>query len=554
MLFAKHRNGIIFILLGIVLILCPGLASAHANIVTSNPTPNQTLTTAPKEISIVFNEAVENVFHSIEMTSATGKKITLGPSTIDTNNPARLTAKLSQTLPDDIYTINWRVVSADGHPITGVIPFIMGTGGSTQTPTAVDEGTALPGWDQTLIRWMQYIGLSLYAGILLFHLYLLPKAQRKASYASRRTQWLLIISLILAAIGILLSLPLQAKHDAAVSWSEVFSSGVIGESLRFTTFGSIWWTEALLFLVLAGLTCGLFPKINTGEKTIYAGFALVTVIGLFVAKSFMGHAASADIEGLAVFSGFVHLAAASLWLGALLALAFLLPFIAKIQPEGDARKQFYFATIQRFSLVGTICVILLVGSGLYGIKIYTPSLGSLFTSLYGQVLLAKIALFLIMFGFAISGFLRGRKSQRELGKGVWIEFVVGIVVLILAAVLTNLPTALSHPGPAHIVDKTRTGYTVTLDISPNIMGKNEFKVSVEDPNGKPVKDVEQVTLNLSSQEMAMGTLEVKIPGTASPLQTEDLITMAGKWEIQYHILLKSLDSLNGSVNFNAGTP
>ncbi|MNS23137.1 hypothetical protein D3C72_549440 [compost metagenome] len=52
----------------------------------------------------------------------------------------------------------------------------------------------------------------------------------------------------------------------------------------------------------------------------------------------------------------------------------------------------------------------------------------------------------------------------------------------------------------------------------------------------------------------MGTLEINMPGNTSPITKEDLITMAGRWEIKYHVLLKSLDSLDGIVNFTVGNP
>lgn len=536
------------------LLMCPGLASAHAYIVKSTPAANEALDKSPEEITIVYNEPIEKVFHSLTVTNTSGTHVDLDNSHIDEKNPAKLTAGLQKNLPDGIYTVSWRVVSADGHPITGVIPFIVGSGESAPASQTAAPGKTLPDWDGTLIRWLQYTGLSLYLGTLFFHLFLLPKAERRESYKLGRSQWTLIISFVLTALGVLLSLPLHARLDAGVTWSEAWGKNVLGETLRYSTFGSIWWTQVLLLLILAGLTYALIPRWSQGEKPIFAGMAIGTILAMFAAKAFMGHAATAEIEGLAIGNDFVHLTAASLWLGSLLALAFLLPAYSRRKADPAERKQLYWATIQRFSLTGAICVLLLLGSGLYGIKIFTPTLGSLFTSIYGQVLLAKIALFIIMLVFALTGFLRGRRQNRELSPAIWIEFSVGIVVLILAAILSNLPTALSNPGPAHLEDTTRSGYTVMIDISPNVMGKNEFKVTVQDPEGKPVTAIEQTSLKLTSREMAMGTLEINMPGNTSPITKEDLITMAGRWEIKYHVLLKSLDSLDGIVNFTVGNP
>lgn len=503
---------------------------------------------------IVFNEPIEKAFHSLKVTNTDGERVDLDNSRIDDNNPSRLDGGLKKDLPDGIYTISWRVVSADGHAITGVIPFIVGSGGTAPIQESADSANSLPGLDQTLIRWLQYTGLSLYLGTLFFHMFLLPKPERKESYKLGRSQWTLIVSFVLTALGVILSLPMQAKLDAGVTWSEVWGNNVLGEALRYSSFGSIWWTQVLLLLVLAGLTYALIPKWSQGEKPIFAGLAMGTIVCMFVAKAFMGHAAAAELESVAIASDFLHLAAASLWLGGLLALAFLLPAYGARQPDPAVRKQLYWATIQRFSLTGAVCVVLILASGLYGIKIYTPSLASLFTSIYGQTMLAKIVLFIIMLVFALTGFLKGRRKNRELGPSVWIEFGVGIITLVVAAVLSNLPTALSNPGPVHLKDVTRSGYTVMIDISPNIMGKNEFTVTVQDPDGKPVMGIEQASLKLTSREMEMGTLEINMTGNSSPVTKQDLITMAGRWEIKYHVLLKTLDSLDGIVGFTAGNP
>ncbi|WP_148449254.1 copper resistance protein CopC [Paenibacillus tuaregi] len=543
-----------------VLVLCmcfilyPGRTFAHAYIVKSTPAANEALDQSPDTVTIVFNEAIEKVFHSLTVTNTAGERVDLDNSHIDDNNPARLDAGLKKNLPDGIYTVSWRVVSADGHAISGVIPFIVGSGGTAPVQEADSGAKALPGLDQTLIRWLQYTGLSLYLGTLFFHLFLLPKAKRKESYNLGRSQAAIIVSFVLTFLGVVLSLPLQAKLDAGVTWSEVWSNNVLGEALRYSSFGSIWWTQVLLLLVLAGLTYALIPKWSQGEKPVFAGLALGTILCMFVAKAFMGHAAAAELESVAIGADFIHLAAASLWLGGLLALAFLLPAYGAGEPDTAARKQLYWGTIRRFSVTGAVCVLLVLGTGLYGIKIYTPTLSSLFTSIYGQVLLAKIVLFIVMLVFALTGFLRGRRMNRELGPAVWIEFSAGIVTLVLAAILSNLPTALSNPGPVHLEDKTRSGHTVMIDISPNIMGKNEFKVTVQDPDGKPVNGIEATSLKLTSLEMEMGTLEINMPGNTSPVIKDDLITMAGRWQIKYHVLLKSLDSLDGLVNFTVGNP
>ncbi len=56
---------------------------------------------------------------------------------------ATVTAELESGMPDAGYELRWRVVSSDGHPISGVVPFTIGDGVPlTRTPApAVAGGT-----------------------------------------------------------------------------------------------------------------------------------------------------------------------------------------------------------------------------------------------------------------------------------------------------------------------------------------------------------------------------------------------------------------------------
>jgi len=101
-----------------------GPASAHNVVVGTTPTSGSTVTEAPESVEITFDEAVLNLAADgsstvISVTDADGTEHATGcPTTQDR------TASVPVTLgPAGEYTVDWRIVSADGHPTSGQFAF-----------------------------------------------------------------------------------------------------------------------------------------------------------------------------------------------------------------------------------------------------------------------------------------------------------------------------------------------------------------------------------------------------------------------------------------------
>lgn len=98
---------------------------SHSALVSSNPKANATLTIAPSAISLNFNEDILELkgkqISTVSLATFAGKVIALKKLQITAN---RLTARvLSPALKSGNYQISYRVVSADGHVITGGYTF-----------------------------------------------------------------------------------------------------------------------------------------------------------------------------------------------------------------------------------------------------------------------------------------------------------------------------------------------------------------------------------------------------------------------------------------------
>lgn len=137
----------------------------------------------------------------------------------------------------------------------------------------------------------------------------------------------------------------------------------------------------------------------------------VALLGTGVAASFAwtGHGAATEGEGAAVHlaADIVHMLAAALWLGALLPLLILIARARRAgAPSGEARVA--HDALHGFSGVGTLAVALLTLTGLVNawFLVSVDGLVRLPTSLYGQLLLAKLALFAAMLGLAAANRFR----------------------------------------------------------------------------------------------------------------------------------------------------
>ncbi|MEV7974086.1 copper resistance CopC family protein [Cellulomonas sp. NPDC089187] len=108
-------------------------ATAHNSLISSDPVDGSTVATAPEQITLVFNEAAQALGSEIVVTDPNGVTVSEGaPQLAD----ATVSQPLAGDLPAGVYTVTWRVTSADGHPIDGSLTFTA----QAATAVGVDPG------------------------------------------------------------------------------------------------------------------------------------------------------------------------------------------------------------------------------------------------------------------------------------------------------------------------------------------------------------------------------------------------------------------------------
>ncbi|MBS7788672.1 copper resistance protein CopC [Roseococcus sp. SDR] len=109
-------------LLAALLILAPGLALAHSELRSSSPADGARLTGPPAEFLLRFNEAVQVT--SLRLLDAAGQPLPLRRAG-DAAPRREERATPEAPLPPGALRLEWRAISADGHPIRGTIRFTL---------------------------------------------------------------------------------------------------------------------------------------------------------------------------------------------------------------------------------------------------------------------------------------------------------------------------------------------------------------------------------------------------------------------------------------------
>lgn len=117
----------------------PALLPQHAKLVGSTPKDGSSVTSA-RAVTLEFNEDVNPNFVVVKATGPSGDE-TDGDATTD---GGAVTQPLTGDLPAGEHVIAYRVVSVDGHPVSGTLTFTTTQGPATASPSPSLSATAAP--------------------------------------------------------------------------------------------------------------------------------------------------------------------------------------------------------------------------------------------------------------------------------------------------------------------------------------------------------------------------------------------------------------------------
>jgi copper transport protein len=538
---------------------------AHANLIRSDPAANSVLPTSPHQVTLYFTEQLEPKLSGAAVYDSNGKDVDTGYSISPTD--ATILIVSLPTLRSGVYTVSWHAISAvDGHHTSGSFSF--GVGNVTiPVQNNTSQAYVFPSALEVGERWLNLLADAIFLGGSVFVLTvwnpalssmgadMLEGCHRKVS---RRISLLLRLSAAVAIVATILLLVVEAIA-AAASPSLASISTAAYTILTSTSLGKYWIFRLAVVLAAAGASITLVSQKNTQNGR----WILILIIGLVLSfsTSITSHnAAATDYNPtINLLSDWIHLVAVGIWIGGLMYLAIAITSLSgKLTQKGRPVVEL----LRRFSSVAIVCVGAIGITGVYNVILQVGSLSLLFNTVYGRIILLKIAIFAPMIAFgALNQFVvfdhiidaKRKRSKTDQGEtGRWVgrfrfsirtEMTLGIILLLVVGLLTASAPVAQAPSsspryqaaPFVLRGYSTQGVNVTLKIFPFQAGINHFVIDFTNQQGTPIANIRSVFLKFQYLDRNIGVSIAN--ATASPNEGEysldgTYLSFAGGWRAE----------------------
>jgi methionine-rich copper-binding protein CopC len=146
----RYVKSIASVALVLAAILVPGTVFAHAHYDHSDPAAGVNLNNAPTQVKVWFTEGVKPAGSSLMVLDASGLPVSKSDSAVDASDAKLMTVSLNASVPNGVYTVKWKTISADdGDDADGQFQFSVG-GKLGATLTAPATGLQLMTFDVKL--------------------------------------------------------------------------------------------------------------------------------------------------------------------------------------------------------------------------------------------------------------------------------------------------------------------------------------------------------------------------------------------------------------------
>jgi copper transport protein len=407
--------------LGLAL-LFPSIASAHAILLRSDPAKDAVLSIAPKQVRMWFSEALNPAFSTAVVVNAQNKRVDKGDAHVSSNDQTEMDVTLQPNLPPSVYIVIWRTDSADdGHILRGSFIFsIANADGTVPTlaPGANPGANVLGGGNLTGLYTGQLDGPTLFNLIMItlvelgaifwmgaqlwinFVLSISSEAHVEERNTNDRVQRRFeryfslptLIVLFLANIGVLIG---QGLNLSGGDLAQAFSPTILIELATSGRFGIYWMMREIVILLAMALAIYMVlqPQRSRITKNAFPIANLILASALLIAITMSGHAAAVNpnIVSFAIVIDWLHLLAASLWVGGMIFIATnYLPVLKRLRITEHARS--LVTVLPYFSPLAIAGVAIMAVTGPFSATFHLTSWQQFLSTAYGRALLIKIAL------------------------------------------------------------------------------------------------------------------------------------------------------------------
>ncbi len=456
----------IIVATGLVLTHAPS-AMAHAVVQQVIPGDAQRLTHSPAAVRVTFSEPVQLLQQGdASVVTASGESVTeSGGAHVSADNAALMIVPVQPRLAPGSYTTRWRVMSSDGHVVSGATVFAVGDV-PIGTPYLGDPGGAT-GPSETsawavAARWIELVGIGGLVALMLFRLLVwratwrppadVPAGARDAALAWARDAWWISFGVLalVALFGEVCVLVVKTAGAMGTSvWGALGDPAGIVRILADTRFGSVLQVRTFALFILFAIGVWRFhaeyrtdraPTPDDADGGLWPGL-LMLAAGLVALGSIsaQGHASVTSMPVLQISADALHATSAAFWVGGLMLMAIWLLRLPTVVGEGG--RTIGDIVLARFSSLALIAVALIVLTGVVRAFGEMSSPADLWRTSYGWTLLVKIGL------LAVAGIM-GLRSRRVVStlrrtgtpntatlamvrRNAWVE--IGVTLVIIAA-------------------------------------------------------------------------------------------------------------------------
>lgn len=513
----------------LIIVTIPRHVSAHASLLESVPAANAELAKAPEQVVLKFNERLEDGAYYIRVLDLNKKPVT--------SNKAQLSGDHTAVLLDlpklatGNYLVTYHVISADGHPVDGTYLFAVGQPLTQTSPgtsgdmghlhshNGLGAGVSFEDVVQFISRVLYYLAMLTFTGWVLWQRLIGSVSNNTRTYLMNWGGQLQRVYLIVFIFFMFTHVYALIGDGGADALTAIFTS---------TGAGYIWIASLLLSLL--------------GFVVLYRSMwiDMLWLLGIWLTKALNGHAAVFEPKSQTLVLDLIHLAAAALWVGGLF---MLLMLWRKNKEEGAA-------FLPRFSTAALFSIVLLIISGILSVLIFLPDIAYILDTQWGQLLLAKSALVLLVVvtGAIIRSIYRKRKLQQA-GVLIRVDAVLAFLIVGIVGVFTYLtPLPANEPLNWHVMGEK---IHMTAQITPNVPGVNDFTVKVWLPEslGQPKQvimklkdakapDIAPLEIPLRLTEDKSGIPEDSYGGLKKYMYTAHgaFLPYPGYWDIEIRVM------------------
>ena len=543
-------RGLLILLLVFSSISIP-IVSAHPFTEETIPSLASNAPTGTSEVIVFFSEPVDINFSEVKVLDNNGNQI----DNKDTNYYEDELSLIVTTPPleDGVYTVTTKVLSkVDGHLVPNAFLFAVGNIVIDPALLELENTSELVFLPEAGARFPGIVGQTIVLGVVIASLIIWGTQNKHSIREELEKIENIHHGKFMSITGIGLGL---------IFISDILM--IVVQTIRLETspldaiqtdFGNIWAIRMVITIILLGIWFGLDRKKILSKKNQIP--LLIASLALIATSSLIGHGAASG-ETPALILDYIHNLVAAVWIGGIFYFVFtLLPTFSQLKESN--REKMSLVLIPRFSIAFIIAIGIVIITGPTLMWFLESDVGLITESVYGQLILIKIAIAAIMVvlgGFfqfrlqrnAEKNFSSGKISvHKKLKRTLKIDAVLGIILLGIVALLTNgtLPAGeIQQVDAQEIVYGFKTiefteNVKFDIDITPFSSGTNTILIKTSDFEGNPLNDSNQVKVKISNPSKNISPIEIPMEiikqSENRPVEFQGEVTFgfSGEWLVE----------------------